>query len=335
MVVGILVAFLFFHLLELVKQLKEEQREARRQQDDMTKFIADSINKQSHSFVSVLQKNTADLNQRLDKAAAVIGGVQKNLGEMSEIGRSMKDLQEYLRSPKLRGNIGEQVLLEVLKQLLPSELFAIQYSFKSGEKVDAVIRVGQNLIPVDAKFPIENFRRMNGCDGEAEKLKYQKEFQKDVKKHVDDIARKYILQDEGTVDYALMYIPSEAIYYEVINSAPLFDHCHRKRILVVSPMSFYAYLKAILMSFQGQTIQRKAQEILAILQSTKRDYEKVEESLNVLEKHFTNAYNQLQNVSKFFMRLGQKLTTTRLLGSGEEESRHPEEGGSANEQALQ
>jgi DNA recombination protein RmuC len=305
-------------ILEFIRQVKEDQRESKRSIDDMSKFISESMSKQSRSFVSVLQKNTADLNQRLDKAAQVIGGVQKNIGEMSEVGRAMKDLQEYLRSPKLRGNIGEQVLAEVLQQLLPKDLYTLQYSFKNGEKVDAVIKVGDSLIPVDAKFPMENFRRMNQEEKDLEKKQFRKDFKKDVKKHLNDIAKKYILTEEGTVDYAIMYIPSESIYYEVINSQELFDASRERRILVVSPMSFYAYLKAILMSFQGQTIQKKAKEILIILQATSKDYEKVEESLSILEKHLTNAYNQLQNVSKFFLRLGQKLTSTKMLESGEE-----------------
>lgn len=293
-------------ILEFIGEVKKDLREANRRQDQM-----------SQNVVTVLQRNTADLNARLDKASEVIGGVQKNIGEMNEIGRTMKDLQEYLRSPKLRGNIGEQVLNEVLQQLLPKDLFVIQYTFKTGEKVDAVIKVGQSLIPVDAKFPIENFRKMLKAEKEVDKEKLKKEFVRDVKKHIADISRKYILTDENTVDYAIMYIPSEAIYYEVINSETLFDYSKEQRILVVSPMSFYAYLKAILMSFQGQTIQKKAKEILTILSATRKDYEKVEESLSVLEKHFGNAYNQLQNVNKFFMRLGQKLATTKMLEGGD------------------
>jgi len=305
-------------ILEFIREVKKDQRESKRSIDDMSKYITDSMSKQNRSFVSVLQKNTADLNERLDKAAQVIGGVQKNIGEMSEVGRAMKDLQEYLSSPKLRGNIGEQVLAEALQQMFPKDLYKLQYTFKNGERVDAVIKIGDNLIPVDAKFPMENFRKMNKEEKTEGRKQFKKEFKKDVKRHFDAIAKKYILTEEDTVDYALMYIPSEAVYYEVINNQELFDYSRDKRVLVVSPMSFYAYLKAILMSFQGQTIQKKAKEILAILQATSKDYEKVEESLSILEKHFTNAYNQLQNVNKFFLRLGQKLATTKMLKSEEE-----------------
>src|SRR3990167_7093859 len=108
-----------------------------------------------------LNEQSKSFNERLDNAAKVIGDVQKNIGEMSEIGRGMKDLQEFLRSPKLRGNIGEQVLKELLSQMLPKQSFHLQYTFKSGEKVDAAIKTSAGIIPVDSKFPMENFRKMS------------------------------------------------------------------------------------------------------------------------------------------------------------------------------
>lgn len=264
-----------------------------------------------------LTENMKMFNERLDKAAYVISAVQKNIGEFSEIGRSMKELQEFLNSPKLRGNIGEHILKELLQQYFPAEAFSLQYTFKTGHKVDAVIRTTQGIIPIDSKFPIDNFKKLVRATTQEEKDKVKKEFESDVKKHVTDIAKKYILVTEGTVDYALMYIPSEAVFYEIINSADIYDYAGKKRVLPVSPMSFYAYIKAILMSYEGQKIQAKAKEILEILQSIKKDYEKSEDALNILNKHITNAYNQTSMVSKNFLSLGQKLTSTNLLSSGD------------------
>lgn len=301
----VLLIFLYF-LFDYLRQLLYRLGDMDRRQDDLWRSVS-----------GVLQKNTAELNERLDRAATVIADVKKSVGEVGEIGRSMKDLQEYLRSPKLRGNIGEEVLTEVLQEILPKDLFSLQYGFKSGEKVDAVIRIGKQLVPIDAKFPIENFRKMNESKNEAERKQYKKLFIEDVKKHIDNISRKYILAEEGTTDYALMYVPAEAVYYEIIRSEQLSKRGRERRILFVSPMSLYAYLKAILMSYQGQTIQKKAQEILQILRSAQKDYEKIEEYLGVLEKHFSNAYNQLQNVNKLFSKLGQKLITTKILEAPE------------------
>ncbi|MCX6726024.1 MAG: DNA recombination protein RmuC [Candidatus Shapirobacteria bacterium] len=260
------------------------------------------------------QLMSQEISQRLDNAARVIGQVQRNIGEMSEIGRGMKDLQDFLRSPKLRGNIGEQVLKELLTQMLPKSSFSLQYSFKSGVKVDAAIQTSGGIIPVDSKFPMENFRRMMESSSEEEKKAAGKEFIRDVKKHIDDIANKYILTEEGTIDYALMYLPSENVYYEVVNNTELFEYGGKKRVLPVSPTTFYAYLKAILMSFEGQKIEQRAQQILASMKAMQKDYEKVEENLSVLGRHLQNAYNQMGNVSSGFGQLGQKITSTQRLG---------------------
>ena len=144
-------------------------------------------------------------NERIDNTSKIISDLQKNISEFNQ----------FLAAPKLRGNMGEQVLKELLKQFLPNGSFELQYAFKSGEKVDAAIKTSGGIIPIDSKFPMENFRKMQ------DDPIFKKTFESDVKKHVDDISRKYILVDEGTVDYALMYVPSESIYYEIVNNSDL------------------------------------------------------------------------------------------------------------------
>jgi len=288
-------------LLEVIKMLQTGSKEDRR------------------VLVSSLQENTRAMNERLDNTARVISQVQRNIGEFSEIGRGMKDLQDFLRSPKVRGNIGEQVLKEMLGQFLPKESFNLQYTFKSGEKVDAAIKTAGGIIPIDSKFPMENFRKMAEAPTDNDKKIYERDFVKDVKNHIDSIGKKYILTEEGTIDYALMYIPSEGVYYEVVNNQTLFDYSQKKRVLPVSPTTFYAYLRAILMSFEGQKIESRAKEILTALRAIQKDYEKTEENLGVLQKHLTNAYNMMGNVFTSFGTLGRKISGTGRLGGGVEE----------------
>lgn len=288
-------------LLEVIKMLQTGSKEDRR------------------VLVSSLQENTRAMNERLDNTARVISQVQRNIGEFSEIGRGMKDLQDFLRSPKVRGNIGEQVLKEMLGQFLPKESFNLQYTFKSGEKVDAAIKTAGGIIPIDSKFPMENFRKMAEAPTDNEKKIYERDFVKDVKNHIDSIGKKYILTEEGTIDYALMYIPSEGVYYEVVNNQTLFDYSQKKRVLPVSPTTFYAYLRAILMSFEGQKIESRAKEILTALRAIQKDYEKTEENLGVLQKHLTNAYNMMGNVFTSFGTLGRKISGAGRLGGGVEE----------------
>lgn len=318
--VATLFAFLLIILVVIRYWLNQLEKKSKTS-DELIAWLKDLGQRLENSTASVdnkLTKNMDMFNARLDNAAQVISKVQKNIGEFSEIGRSMRELQEFLRSPKLRGNIGEQVLKDLLAQHFPPNTYSLQYSFKNGEKVDAIIKTSQGLLPIDSKFPLENFRKYIAAESDLDREQLKKEFVNDVKKHIADISRKYILVSEGTVDYALMYIPSESVYYEIINNSQLFDYAGTKQVLPVSPLSFYAYMKAILMSFEGQKIETKAKEILELLNAMKKDYQKTEESLAVLSKHITNAYNQTDQVRKNVGMLGQKLSSTDLLSSAVE-----------------
>lgn len=303
-------------VLLLIKKWINEMADKTKPSQELIAWLKNVSQRLENSTSQVdlkLTENMRNFNQRLDKAAFVIAQVQKNIGEFSEIGRSMKDLQELLQSPKLRGNIGESILTDLLEQSLPKDIFSLQFSFKNGEKVDAVVRTAHGLIPIDAKFPIDNFRRMINDATKEGRDGYKKEFIRDVKKHIHDISKKYIAATEGTVDYALMYIPSESIFYEIINTVELFDYANAERVLVVSPMSFYAYLKVILMSYRGAHIESRAREIVSLLTSLKKDYQKTDESLATLQRHITNAYNQLNVVSKLFLGFGQKLELSDMI----------------------
>lgn len=308
----IIVAGAFITLFFLLKRIEDKTKHTL-EVLDWVKELNRRVDVSSQAVDQRLGESMRVFNARLDNSTLVISQLQKNVGEFSEIGRSMKDLQQLLQSPKLRGNLGEHILNDLLAQYFPLDTFALQYSFKNGEKADAIIKTAQGIIPIDAKFPLENFRKMYDTTSEVSKKDSQKAFERDVKKHIGDIERKYIREMEGTVGYALMYVPSEAVYYEIINNPDIFDFASAKRILPVSPMSFYAYMKAILMSFEGQKIEQQAKEILIMLNSIKQDYEKVDESLGVLNRHITNAYNQTANVSRIFLGLGQKLKSTVSL----------------------
>jgi len=311
-VISLGLLFLGFYINKRLIEISEKQKPS----DELLEYLKTTNVR--------LNEQSKNLNDRLDNAARVIGDVQKNIGEMNEIGRGMKELQEFLKSPKLRGNIGEQVLKELLSQMLPKQSFHLQYTFKSGERVDAAIKTSAGIIPIDSKFPMESFRRMTSAKDEAEKKLFEREFERDVKKHIDDIGKKYILTDEGTIDYALMYVPSEAVYYEIVNNQNLFEYAGDKRVLPVSPTTFYAYMRAILMSFEGQKIEAQAREILSTLRAIQKDYTKVEDNLGILQKHLTNAYNMMSSVFTSFTQLGQKITSTQSLGEAKKKIKLPE-----------
>lgn len=282
------------------------------------KTLNEAMRGQTGDVAKLLQENTKQLNERLDTASRVIGDLKKNLGEMSEVGRGIRSLQEFLQSPKLRGNIGEQVLQDMIGQTFPKNSFHLQYSFKSGMKVDAVLKTDAGLLCIDSKFPMENFTAMHKGETEADRAHAKREFLSDIKKHVSDIAKKYILPEEGTMDFALMYIPSESVYYEIANLNDLMEYARKLRVYPVSPNTLYAHLQVLLLSFQGKDLEQKSKQVFQLLRAIQKDYGKVEESLGVLGRHITNAHNSMSSVSSSFGLMGQKLSQTQSFGAGGE-----------------
>jgi len=270
------------------------------------------------TLISWLKTMQSSLDTRLDSATQLMGQIKQDAGRFAELSLSMKNLQDYLKSPKLRGNIGEQVLKDLISQMFPKNSFFLQYAFKSGDKVDAAIKTDAGILPIDSKFPSENFQKMMAAENEEEKGIARKDFVRDVKKHISDISQKYILPEEGTMDFALMYVPSEPVYYEVVNEMELTDYARKNRVYPVSPNTLYANLQVILLSFQGKDIEQKSHRLFAVLRGIQKDYGKLGENLGVLNRHLTNAYNQMANVGTDYTLMGQKLESTKSLEEGDE-----------------
>ena len=283
--------------------------------------VTSQVNTRLGQVTDQLQKSTGDLNTRLDNAAKVVSDVSKGLGGLSEatkkvfeVGKDIASLQEILRSPKLRGGLGELFLGELLAQILPPAHFTLQHRFKSGEVVDAVIRLGQNLVPVDAKFPLENFKRVIEVSSEEEQRAAKRKFISDVKKHIDAISGKYILPDEGTFAFALMYVPAENVYYELIikdevvdTDKALLNYAFAKRVIPVSPNSFYAYLQTILLGLKGMHIEERAQDILTNLARLSGDFRKFQEEFELVGKHLTNTKSRYDEADKKLAKFEDKL----------------------------
>jgi DNA recombination protein RmuC len=245
-----------------------------------------------------------------------LGELSKTSEQIHEVGKNISTLQEILRPPKLRGGIGEQFLGELLSQILPSEFFTLQYTFSSGERVDAVVKLGERLVPIDSKFPLDNFKRIIECKTEEERKVYQKTFYRDVKKHIDDIASKYILPQEGTYDFALLYIPAENVYYETITKDEafgedkgIFNYALRKKVVPVSPNSFYAYLQVIVFGLRGLKIEKDAQRILDSLAGLDKELEGFQGDFQLTGKHITNAMSKFEDarrrMDRFYLKLDQ------------------------------
>src|SRR6267142_3940856 len=197
--------------------------------------------------------------------------------------------------------------------MLPREHWMTQHGFRAGEKVDAVIKIGERIVPIDAKFPLENFRRMLGESEDTQRRQHRKAFVRDIKARVDEIAKKYILPDEGTYDFALMYIPAENVYFEAITRDEALDedppgvYATSKRVIPVSPNSLYAYLQVIVLGLKGLQIERSAQEIQERLTRLGGDLEKFREAFDVVGRHLTNARNKYDEAGAALNRVEAKL----------------------------
>jgi DNA recombination protein RmuC len=233
--------------------------------------------------------------QIAEKLERVQGATAQVLARANDLAR----LEQALRPPKARGGFGELLLGNLLRDMLPADAYSLQYGFKSGERVDAVIKVDR-LVPVDAKFPLDNFSRLVKTDDEAESALHGKAFERDVKIHVDAISAKYIRPAEGTYDFALMYLPSESVYYEVVcsKSETLYRYALTKRVFPVSPTTFHAYLHVIALGLKGLQIEQHAQDVMAYCSGLAKDFDRFRAEFDTLGKHLGNAQTKYSEADR-------------------------------------
>jgi DNA recombination protein RmuC len=279
--------------------------------------VTQQVNERLKETSQALQEAHKTVGERLDSATRVFGDVQKSLGRLEEthkqiyeISKDIASLQELLRAPKFRGELGETLLGRLLEDILPKENIKLQYRFKSGDIADAVIVIGQNLISIDAKFPLENFKKFSESPSEDEKKSVYRVFVRDVKKRIEEVASKYILPGESTFDFALMYIPAEAVYYQINQDEELCAYAQARKVVFVSPNTFYAYLQAILHGLRGVNIQRNIQKILAELGSIQIDFKKFQGDFDLVGSHLSNAATKYNDAKVKLGKFTEKLAST-------------------------
>ncbi len=290
--------------------------------------VTAEVNRRLQEAMGLIQSAQSAMGQRLDQAAVAVSQVHGQLGTLTEatrrmeqVGRDIAGLEQILRAPKVRGGLGEILLERLLEEILPGGSYRLQHAFRGGDRVDAVIVLGDRLVPVDSKFPLENFRRLVEEPEEDRRRVVRRAFVRDVRNRVDEIAKKYILPDEGTFDFALMYIPAENVYYEVIvqdgdeaDEDALLTYALSRRVIPVSPNSFYAYLQVILLGLKGLRIEQNAREILATLGRLTGDLARLREHFDTLGKHVTNAKNKYEEAATALARFEAKLENVEGRG---------------------
>lgn len=276
-----------------------------------------SMSEELRSYRSSIENQTKHISDRLETAAKLVSDVQNNLGIITDFGKDIKDLSNVMRSPKLRGGLGEKMLEDILATYLPRDLFAKQYKFAEGTICDFVVFIQDGIIPIDSKFPSDNFKRMVESPDETKET-FRKEFVKDVKKKVDEIATRYIKPGERTMSQAVMFIPSESIYYEVIlNSPEIEDYAKDKSVFLTSPNTFVYMLKVLSLAYKSYEIQKNTGAVIQLLMGLKVDAGKFSDEMGVLEKHINNAYKTFESTKSSFGRLFSKIENVEALGDGD------------------
>ncbi len=291
--------------------------------DELSESIR-SLNQDVEVLKSLLSERLSDMDSRLDshlsRTGMVIGDVRQSLGRLEEMTRSLQklaadisSLQEILKPPSVRGGLGETMLSSIMQEIMPAQFYKFQYRLPNGARVDAAIFVKNKILPVDAKFPLENFRKMLNSTG-SEREKYRRAFLNDVKKHIDDISDRYVRPDLGTFDFAIMYIPAEGVYYEAfIRNHEAYEYALKKKVIPTSSGTFYAYLNAVLHSLRGAQLQEHIERIVAETSRLAVKLAAIQKELDTLGEHIRRSANRFESVRKNF---GEAVLIARRLSKG-------------------
>jgi DNA recombination protein RmuC len=277
------------------------------------------VDRRLQGVIETMDRRLSELDtkvdRRLESASQTTHRIHERLGKVDEATTQMleraKDLarlEHALRPPKARGGFGELLLENLLRDRLPPSAYQMQFTFDSGERVDAVVRVDRE-IPIDSKFPLDNYNRLVEAESDEERSLAERQFGRDVKQHIDAIAAKYIRPDEGTYDFAFMYIPVEAVYYELAcgKTGALLSYAHERRVFPVSPTTFTAYLQVIALGLRGMQIEQHAHEVMAYVAELQREFDRFTDDFEKIGTHLGHAQSKYHEAGKRLDRLETKL----------------------------
>jgi DNA recombination protein RmuC len=287
--------------------------------DSVAPALQDAIKNSAQITGQMTSDAQTKMADELKNTREQISQIQRQLGEVQQAGKQMSQtaqtLESVLGGAKSRGSLGEVTLERLLEDSLPSSQYAMQYRFSSGEAADAVIKLrDKKLMAIDSKFPLDAYRRIATEGDEARRA-----FATAVKGHADAITKKYIVPDEGTLDVALMFVPSESVYYELLQTSdnkgqPLDAYGRDKKVIAVSPNTLYAYLCVIAMGLRGMQMEENAQRLLESLSGMEKQMEKFADKFDTLGNHLKNAQQSYSESDKLFERAQNTLET--MLGAG-------------------
>jgi DNA recombination protein RmuC len=253
-----------------------------------------------------------------------LGDVDRATQTIAEQAREFVALQDLLRAPKARGGLGEAMLEELLRQVLPPYAFEMQHRFTSGVIVDAVVKAGDRIVCIDSKFPLANYSRMCEATSDLDRAQAERDFAADVDKHIRDISSKYVVPDERTFDFAVMYVPAEGVYGEVLRlkhrKAALFELAMDARVVPMSPLTMYGYLQTVLFGLKCLSIEKNAEAVLGHCGRLQQDIERFATEYETLGRHIGNARSKYEEGARRLDRFRDKLDDVVQLSDETDEA---------------
>jgi len=284
--------------------------------------LAQAVSEQMERSRQASERATLTVNQQVQNFTQGMTQLHEGLKGMHDSVKSVVSFQDLFRNPKLRGQWGEMSLEASLAQYFPKDRYLIQHYFSSSEAVDAALRLPNDiLLPIDSKFNWDNFQKMTNADNEIHKDGYRKLFYSDVKKKIDEISSKYILPAEGTTDFALMFVPAETVYYEMINNmkdVDVADYARKKKVILVSPNTFALSVSAIQHWYKDVHINQKTQSIIKKLEGIVADSAKLADNFRKLGSHLSNAQSAYEDSEKRLSLMTDRVSKVIRIGETEE-----------------
>ncbi len=323
-----------------LKPKKETQGEGliliQNQLNEVVKTLDNKLGESSKIIDSKLAESARLLQSQFGESAKIVRDVTERLTKLDETNRQvvnfadqLKKLQDVLQNPKQRGILGEYYLETVLKNVLPPDSYKMQYMFKDGVIVDAAIFIDKRVIPIDSKFSLENYNRLLETSEEIQKKRLEQAFVNDLKERINETS-KYVKPEQGTMDFAFMFIPSEAIYYDLLinkigavseDTRNLIHYAGQKKVIITSPTSFLAYLQTVLQGLRNQKISQQAQEIIKHVEnlskhllSYEENFRKIGTNLGTTVNMYNNAYKEFKKIDKDIVKIsGKSIEVDPLL----------------------
>ncbi len=312
-----------FLLTRKKSRLDENQSESIR---DLERRLTDLMSIQLKEIRGSVDGTSKAMHQQISSFTKETVQIREDMKQVQEVMKGISSFQEFFKSPKIRGQWGEASLEHILSEYFPKEFYETQHLFSTGEQVDAVLKLpNKKIVPIDAKFSFDNFRKMVEAEKEEEKALYQKRFIEDTKKRIQEIASKYILPSENTVDLAVMYVPAEAVYYKInmLREVDIGGYARSKKVILTSPNTIFLALRAIEHWYKDVQISQKTQDILKRLTRVQQDGVTLMDDFRKLGSHLKNALSSYDNSEKRLSLFGDRVE--RLLDSPSQRPELPEE----------